>query len=124
MIISPGAGGIIGIGNSAVIIGLWPAHFIWTCYCVAKYASIFPLLNLYDPFYVFEHLIKFYSVMLCPVLMLCVCARARVRVFIFPSFFFLLRVFQNQKAWTGLEDIGVGVASTASSPLANLGSCM
>ncbi|XP_057461329.1 uncharacterized membrane protein At3g27390 isoform X1 [Actinidia eriantha] len=36
VIISPVAGGIIGIGNSAVIIGLWPAHFIWTCYCVAK----------------------------------------------------------------------------------------
>ncbi|XAR55230.1 hypothetical protein NMG60_11035247 [Bertholletia excelsa] len=36
MMICPVVGTIIGIGNSAVIIGLWPAHFIWTCYCVAK----------------------------------------------------------------------------------------
>ncbi|GFP84902.1 uncharacterized membrane protein at3g27390 [Phtheirospermum japonicum] len=27
---------IIMVGNSAVVIGLWPAHFIWTYYCVAK----------------------------------------------------------------------------------------
>ncbi|CAN4110125.1 unnamed protein product [Withania somnifera] len=27
---------IIAVGNSAVVIGLWPAHFIWTYYCVAK----------------------------------------------------------------------------------------
>ncbi|XP_059661295.1 uncharacterized membrane protein At3g27390 [Cornus florida] len=35
-IICPVVGGIIVIGNSAVIIGLWPAHFFWTYYCVAK----------------------------------------------------------------------------------------
>ncbi|XP_052178386.1 uncharacterized membrane protein At3g27390 isoform X2 [Diospyros lotus] len=35
-ITSPVVGAIIGVGNSAVVIGLWPAHFIWTCYCVAK----------------------------------------------------------------------------------------
>ncbi|CAH9054781.1 unnamed protein product [Cuscuta epithymum] len=28
--------GIIGVGNSAVVIGLWPAHFVWTYLCVAK----------------------------------------------------------------------------------------
>ncbi|OVA05111.1 hypothetical protein BVC80_8899g14 [Macleaya cordata] len=27
---------IIFTGNSAVVIGLWPAHFLWTYYCVAK----------------------------------------------------------------------------------------
>ncbi|KAL3624633.1 hypothetical protein CASFOL_031301 [Castilleja foliolosa] len=27
---------IVMVGNSAVVIGLWPAHCIWTYYCVAK----------------------------------------------------------------------------------------
>ncbi|KAI6698832.1 hypothetical protein NL676_018951 [Syzygium grande] len=27
---------IVGMGNSAVIIGLWIAHFAWTYYCVAR----------------------------------------------------------------------------------------
>ncbi|KAK9089943.1 hypothetical protein Scep_029025 [Stephania cephalantha] len=35
-IIGPIAVVIVLIGNSAVIIGLWPAHFIWTYYCIAK----------------------------------------------------------------------------------------
>ncbi|XP_011085423.1 uncharacterized membrane protein At3g27390 [Sesamum indicum] len=35
-IICPVALAIIAIGNSAVVVGLWPAHFIWTYYCVAK----------------------------------------------------------------------------------------
>ncbi|KAJ9176746.1 hypothetical protein P3X46_012026 [Hevea brasiliensis] len=35
-IICPLVVGIIVIGNSAVIIGLWIAHFIWTFYCVAR----------------------------------------------------------------------------------------
>ncbi|KAK9091808.1 hypothetical protein Syun_026719 [Stephania yunnanensis] len=35
-IIGPIAVIIVLIGNSAVIIGLWPAHFIWTYYCIAK----------------------------------------------------------------------------------------
>ncbi|XP_020540527.1 uncharacterized membrane protein At3g27390 [Jatropha curcas] len=35
-IICPLVVGIIVIGNSAVIIGLWMAHFLWTFYCVAK----------------------------------------------------------------------------------------
>ena len=33
--------GIIVISNSAIIIGLWPAHFIWTFYCVLRYVSLF-----------------------------------------------------------------------------------
>ncbi|KMS96457.1 hypothetical protein BVRB_9g225110 [Beta vulgaris subsp. vulgaris] len=36
LIISPVAAVIISVGNSSVIIGLWPAHFIWTCYCVVR----------------------------------------------------------------------------------------
>ncbi|XP_062107094.1 uncharacterized membrane protein At3g27390 [Humulus lupulus] len=35
-IIGPIVVAIVVVGNSAVIIGLWPAHFIWTYYCVAR----------------------------------------------------------------------------------------
>ncbi|KAL5581671.1 hypothetical protein UlMin_014113 [Ulmus minor] len=35
-IIGPIAISIIFLGNSAVIIGLWPAHFVWTYFCVAR----------------------------------------------------------------------------------------
>ncbi|KAG8489509.1 hypothetical protein CXB51_017554 [Gossypium anomalum] len=35
-IIGPVAAAIIGSGNSAVVIGLWPAHFIWTYFSVAR----------------------------------------------------------------------------------------
>ncbi|XP_008777696.1 uncharacterized membrane protein At3g27390 isoform X2 [Phoenix dactylifera] len=35
-VIGPVVAVIILVGNSAVIIGLWPAHFIWTHYCVIK----------------------------------------------------------------------------------------
>ncbi|KAI9107150.1 hypothetical protein K1719_021759 [Acacia pycnantha] len=35
-IICPFAVAIIVIGNSAVIIGLWVAHVVWTYYCVAR----------------------------------------------------------------------------------------
>ncbi|XP_073260802.1 uncharacterized membrane protein At3g27390 isoform X2 [Populus alba] len=35
-IIGPIALGIVVIGNSAVIIGLWIAHFLYTYYCVAR----------------------------------------------------------------------------------------
>ncbi|KAF8409789.1 hypothetical protein HHK36_005868 [Tetracentron sinense] len=35
-IIGPNVVVIIVIGNSAVILGLWPAHVLWTYYCVAK----------------------------------------------------------------------------------------
>jgi hypothetical protein len=36
VLIGPVAAAIVFVGNSAVIIGLWPAHFIWTYYCVLK----------------------------------------------------------------------------------------
>lgn len=36
LVIGPIVTVIISVGNSAVVIGLWPAHFIWTYYCVAK----------------------------------------------------------------------------------------
>ena len=53
-IIGPIAVAILVVGNSAVIIGLWPAHFLWTYYCVAKWASYeyIQLLSLYKYMYV------------------------------------------------------------------------
>lgn len=36
LLIGPIVTVLISVGNSAVVIGLWPAHFIWTYYCVAK----------------------------------------------------------------------------------------
>ena len=39
-IIGPVVVGIILTGNSAVVVGLWPAHFPWTYFCVARFASI------------------------------------------------------------------------------------
>ncbi|XP_051115346.1 uncharacterized membrane protein At3g27390 [Andrographis paniculata] len=36
LIICPITVAIITFGNSGVVIGLWPAHFIWTYYCIAK----------------------------------------------------------------------------------------
>lgn len=42
-VIGPIVAAVIFFGNSAVIIGLWPAHFIWTYYCLIKYGF---LINL------------------------------------------------------------------------------
>lgn len=42
-IVGPVTASIVFFGSSAVIIGLWPAHFIWTYYCVLKYGTFFPL---------------------------------------------------------------------------------
>ncbi|XP_022758877.1 LOW QUALITY PROTEIN: uncharacterized membrane protein At3g27390 [Durio zibethinus] len=39
-IIGPVVVGITVTGNSAVVIGLWPAHFLWTYFCVARFASL------------------------------------------------------------------------------------
>ncbi|KAH0744767.1 hypothetical protein KY290_032760 [Solanum tuberosum] len=36
LVIGPIVTVLISVGNSAVVIGLWPAHLIWTYYCVAK----------------------------------------------------------------------------------------
>ncbi|KAH9318487.1 hypothetical protein KI387_020256, partial [Taxus chinensis] len=36
---------LIAMGNSAVILGLWPAHVIWTYYCLIKAKSIGPTLK-------------------------------------------------------------------------------
>ncbi|AQK83900.1 Steroid nuclear receptor ligand-binding [Zea mays] len=35
-LVGPVTASIVFFGSSAVIIGLWPAHFIWTYYCVLK----------------------------------------------------------------------------------------
>ncbi|GAU29000.1 hypothetical protein TSUD_165180 [Trifolium subterraneum] len=37
---------IMTIGNSTIIIGLWPAHVIWTYYCVLRAKQFGPLLKL------------------------------------------------------------------------------
>lgn len=57
VIICPIVVGIIMIANSAVIIGLWPAHFIWTLYCVLRYASVLQLsAQVYFLFFPFIHI--------------------------------------------------------------------
>ncbi|CAK8541211.1 unnamed protein product [Lathyrus sativus] len=37
---------IMTIGNSAIILGLWPAHVIWSYYCVLRARKLGPLLKL------------------------------------------------------------------------------
>ncbi|KAJ4973348.1 hypothetical protein NE237_006522 [Protea cynaroides] len=37
---------IISIGNSAVILGLWPVHCVWTYYCIARAKLLGPVLKL------------------------------------------------------------------------------
>ncbi|CAL5065714.1 unnamed protein product [Urochloa decumbens] len=46
VLIGPVAAAIVFFGNSAVIIGLWPAHFIWTYYCVLKTERIGLVLKI------------------------------------------------------------------------------
>ncbi|XP_047322764.1 uncharacterized membrane protein At3g27390 [Impatiens glandulifera] len=46
IVIAPIVGGIIFIGNSAVIIGLWPAHVIWTYFCIARTKKIGLVLKI------------------------------------------------------------------------------
>ncbi|XP_025983241.1 uncharacterized membrane protein At3g27390 isoform X2 [Glycine max] len=45
-LIGPIAFSIIVIGNSAVFIGLWSAHFVWTYYCVARLYFLSKLQHL------------------------------------------------------------------------------
>ncbi|WCJ37343.1 hypothetical protein M5689_018490 [Euphorbia peplus] len=45
-LICPLALSIIVIGNSAVILGLWLAHFLWTFYCVARTRRIGLVLKI------------------------------------------------------------------------------
>lgn len=37
---------IITIGNSAIILGLWPVHFTWTYYCTLRAKRLGPVLKL------------------------------------------------------------------------------
>ncbi|KAM7262942.1 hypothetical protein ACFE04_000625 [Oxalis oulophora] len=46
VIIGPIVVGIILIGNSSVIIGLWIAHFLWTYYCVIRTKRIGLVLKI------------------------------------------------------------------------------
>ncbi|KAI4347818.1 hypothetical protein L6164_008599 [Bauhinia variegata] len=45
-LIGPFAVAIIVIGNSAVIIGLWSAHVVWTYYCVLRTKRFGPVLKI------------------------------------------------------------------------------
>ena len=38
MIVGPIAAAIVVVGNSSVIVGLFPAHFFWTFVCLARYS--------------------------------------------------------------------------------------
>ncbi|KAK9676378.1 hypothetical protein RND81_11G073200 [Saponaria officinalis] len=37
---------LMTVGNSAIIVGLWPAHFCWTFYCVVRAKQVGPVLKL------------------------------------------------------------------------------
>ncbi|KAL6135854.1 hypothetical protein ACLB2K_068079 [Fragaria x ananassa] len=37
---------IIGIGNTAIILGLWPVHFVWTYYCILSAEQFGPVLKM------------------------------------------------------------------------------
>ncbi|XP_039133580.1 uncharacterized membrane protein At3g27390-like [Dioscorea cayenensis subsp. rotundata] len=37
---------IMTIGNSAIILGLWPAHVIWTYYCILRAKQLGPILKI------------------------------------------------------------------------------
>jgi hypothetical protein len=37
---------IMTVGNSAIIIGLWPVHSAWTYYCVLRAERLGPVLKL------------------------------------------------------------------------------
>ncbi|CAL9193624.1 unnamed protein product, partial [Musa hybrid cultivar] len=37
---------IVTLGNSAIILGLWPAHAVWTYYCIARTKQLRPVLKL------------------------------------------------------------------------------
>ncbi|KAH9312873.1 hypothetical protein KI387_027908 [Taxus chinensis] len=43
--LGPLAALIIAVGNSAVTIGLWPAHAFWTYYCLARTRQVGPILK-------------------------------------------------------------------------------
>ncbi|XP_010252856.1 PREDICTED: uncharacterized membrane protein At3g27390 [Nelumbo nucifera] len=45
-IIGPVAAVTILVGNSAVILGLWPAHFLWSYYCLTKTKRIGLVLKI------------------------------------------------------------------------------
>jgi hypothetical protein len=41
ILIGPVVAAIVFFGDSAVIVGLWPAHFVWTYCCVLKYGKLY-----------------------------------------------------------------------------------
>ncbi|XP_021889956.1 uncharacterized membrane protein At3g27390 [Carica papaya] len=45
-IVCPLVVAIIVVGNSSVIIGLWPAHFVWSYYCVVRTKNVGLVLKI------------------------------------------------------------------------------
>jgi hypothetical protein len=41
ILIGPVVAAIVFFGDSAVIVGLWPVHFVWTYCCVLKYGKLY-----------------------------------------------------------------------------------
>lgn len=37
---------IMTVGNSAIILGLWPVHFFWTYYCIIRAKQVGPVLKI------------------------------------------------------------------------------
>uniref|UniRef100_A0A7C9EH49 Uncharacterized protein n=1 Tax=Opuntia streptacantha TaxID=393608 RepID=A0A7C9EH49_OPUST len=37
---------MMAVGNSAVILGLWPIHFFWTYYCIIRAKQVGPVLKI------------------------------------------------------------------------------
>ena len=64
-VVAPLAGGIIVFGNSAVIIGLWPAHFLWTYYCVAEYSVLPFFFSFYIVLYSLIYQVHIFIFYIC-----------------------------------------------------------
>lgn len=97
LVIGPIVTVIISVGNSAVVIGLWPAHFIWTYYCVAKYVfscQCSCCMSSYSTEY--GHTVIWYR-----------------------SFCAVCVTFQKQETWMGFEDCVTGIIASSSDSLAH-----
>lgn len=94
---------IILIGNSAVIAGLWLAHFVWTYYCVARYASLESISLVMYPTTGFISPIPF--------------------LMVYASLTSMALSFQKQEAWTCIKDSSAGITASAARPLACRWSC-
>ncbi|KAJ1399575.1 putative membrane protein [Sesbania bispinosa] len=53
---------IITIGNSLIMVGLWPVHFVWTYYCVVRTKQLGPFVKLLICTCVLPVLVSFWPV--------------------------------------------------------------